>query len=131
MKTRRTWFGYETVDAPVASVTTFRRRLLQSGLLAGGIVIFSLGIGMLGYRWIVGVEDWYDCFLSAAMILGGMGPVGRDPSTPAGKVFAGLYALYCGVVLLVSVGLLLTPVAHRLMHRFHVAVDDTDDDRNR
>ena len=116
---------------PLASAAAFRGRLLRSAAAAGGIVAFSLAIGVAGYHWIVGVPDWYDCLLSASMILGGMGPIGPAPGTPAGKVFASFYALYCGVILLVSVGLLLTPVAHRLMHRMHVEVDDTEDDKKR
>src|SRR5689334_14110442 len=116
----------EISGEPLASAATFRRRLLKSSALAFSIILLSLAIGMVGYHWLVGRADWLDCLLSASMILGGMGPVGPDPTTPGGKIFASLYALYSGFVLLVSVGLLVTPVAHRLMHRFHVPVDDTD-----
>jgi hypothetical protein len=63
--------------------------------------------------------SWLDAFLNAAMILGGMGPV--DPvRTSAGKLFAGCYALYSGLVVLVTAGLILAPIAHRILHRFHV-----------
>lgn len=109
----------------------FRRRLYRSGGVAVAIIGVSLLIGVAGYHWIVGLPDWLDCLLSASMILGGMGPIGQEPTTPAGKIFASFYALYCGAVLLVSVGLFLTPVVHRLMHRFHVPVDDDEDDRDR
>jgi hypothetical protein len=61
---------------------------------------------------------WRDAFLNAAMLLGGMGPV-NAPITPAGKVFAGLYALYAGLIFLVTAGLLLAPLVHRILHRFH------------
>jgi hypothetical protein len=61
---------------------------------------------------------WRDAFLNAAMLLGGMGPVDA-PRTDAGKIFAGLYALYAGLVFLIVAGVLLAPVVHRVLHRFH------------
>jgi hypothetical protein len=66
----------------------------------------------------VDVKTWRDAFLNAAMLLGGMGPI-HTPATEGGKVFAGLYALYAGLVFLVAAALLLTPIFHRLLHRFH------------
>jgi hypothetical protein len=57
------------------------------------------------------------------MLLGGMGPV-ETPVTPGGKLFAGFYALYAGLILLVSVGIALTPIFHRLMHKFHLEEED-------
>ncbi len=123
---RRRRHGFEQRGEPLASMAVFRRRLYRSGGLAATIIGGSLLLGIAGYHWIVGVPDWLDCLLRASMILGGMGPIGADPTTAAGKLFASFYALYCGAVLLVSVGLFLTPVVHRLMHRFHVPVDDDD-----
>ena len=72
---------------------------------------------MLGYA---GIErlPWIDAFLNAAMLLGGMGPV-DVPKTDAGKLFAGVYALYAGLVFIVTAGLVVTPVLHRLLHHFH------------
>jgi len=61
---------------------------------------------------------WRDAFLNAAMLLGGMGPV-ESPQTAGGKMFAGLYALYAGLVFLVAIGIVLAPVVHRLLHKFH------------
>jgi hypothetical protein len=117
---------YESHGEPVASLATFRRRLLANARLAASVVAFSLALGVAGYHWIVGVPDWLDSLLAASMILGGMGPIGDLPATPAGKIFAAFYALYCGVVLLVTVGLLLTPAVHRLLHRFHMATDEEE-----
>lgn len=125
MSKRRGWgTEFENLTEPVASVATFRRRLLTSGAVAFGLLGASLAIGVCGYHWLVGIPDWLDCLLSASMIMGGMGPVGPDPTTAAGKLFASLYALYCGVVLLVSVGLLLSPALHRLLHHLHVRTED-------
>lgn len=117
----------ERRDEPIADLSTYRRRLFANARVAGAVVVFSLALGVGGYHWIVGVPDWLDCLLCASMILGGMGPVGAPPATAAGKVFASFYALYCGVVLLVSVGLLLTPALHRLLHRFHLQTEEDED----
>jgi hypothetical protein len=77
-----------------------------------------LGIGVLGYHLIESMS-WVDSLLNASMILGGMGPV-TPLQTDAGKIFASFYALYSGVVLLASVGVLAAPILHRFMHRFHL-----------
>ena len=83
------------------------------------IVAASLALGMAGYAHFEHLAA-ADAFLNASMLLGGMGPVDA-PKTEAGKLFAGAYALYCGLVFIVSIGILLAPVIHRLMHRFHFA----------
>ena len=85
---------------------------------AAAVIALSLVLGMLGYRM---AEDmgWLDAFLNASMILGGMGPVAPMHSA-AGKLFAGIYALYSGLVLVGTAGLLLAPFVHRLLHRFHL-----------
>ena len=87
--------------------------------LAGAIVLLgvSLGLGIAGYTTFEHLP-FLDALLNAAMLLGGMGPV-NAPVTPAGKVFASLYALYAGLVFIVTAALLLTPLVHRLLHRFH------------
>mgnify|MGYP001417837953 FL=1 len=72
---------------------------------------------MLGYHTLVNLP-WVDAFLNASMLLGGMGPI-DPPTTSAGKLFAGIYALYAGLVFLVGVGVFLAPVIHRILHRFH------------
>ena len=74
---------------------------------------------MLGYHFLEQLT-WLDSLLNASMILGGMGPV-DNIETAAGKVFASIYALYSGVILLASVGILITPIFHRFLHRFHLA----------
>lgn len=81
------------------------------------LIIASLFLGMLGYHY---YEDlpWRDAFLNAAMLLGGMGPV-ESPHTDGGKLFAGLYALYAGLVFLVAAGVIVAPALHRMLHLFH------------
>jgi membrane protein implicated in regulation of membrane protease activity len=84
-------------------------------------LLASLVLGMAGYAYFEQLA-WRDAFLNAAMLMGGMGPV-ELPVTPGGKVFAGLYALYCGLGVLVAAAILLAPVFHRFLHRFHWAAD--------
>lgn len=117
---------YEHHSEPLAPAHVFARRLLVNGLVAAGILLFSLGIGMLGYHLFERLS-WLDAMLNASMILGGMGPV-NPVQTPVGKVFASFYALYCGVILLTSVGVLAVPIFHRFMHRFHLQLEDEEDD---
>jgi hypothetical protein len=81
------------------------------------LLAVSLALGMAGYMTFEGLPA-LDAFLNAAMLLGGMGPVDL-PKTPAGKLFAGSYALYAGLVFIAATALLLAPVVHRVMHRFH------------
>jgi len=89
--------------------------------VAAALVLGSLLAGMAGYARYEGL-GWRDAFLNAAMLLGGMGPV-EAPHTEGGKLFAGLYALYAGLVFLVAVGIVLAPVVHRLLHKFHWDAD--------
>ena len=95
----------------------FARRLGLHIAVALGVLGASLAIGMLGYAEFENLP-WLDAFLNAAMLLGGMGPVDL-PKTEAGKLFAGCYALYAGLVFIVTAALLLSPVLHRVLHRFH------------
>ena len=89
--------------------------------MAAGVVIVSLAVGMCGYHFLEKLP-WLDALLNASMILGGMGPV--DPlKTDAGKLFASFYALYSGLAIISVAGLLLAPVVHRFLHKFHVDSD--------
>ena len=108
---------YEHRRLPPLPRRHFIRRLLLHVLAASALVIASLGIGMGGYAHFEGLA-WRDSFLNAAMLLGGMGPV-ETPLTNGGKLFAGAYALYAGLVFLVAIAVVFAPIVHRLMHRFH------------
>jgi hypothetical protein len=85
--------------------------------VASGLLAVSLAAGMAGYMVFEHLA-WVDAFLNSAMLLGGMGPV-DDPRSTAGKLFAGAYALYAGLVFIVSAALIFTPVVHRVIHHFH------------
>ena len=108
---------YESKKQPPLTRAKFLRRLLGHLAVALGLLIASLGFGMLGYV-IFEHLSWIDAFLNAAMLLGGMGPV-NPPLTESGKLFAGLYALYAGLVFIVTAALLFTPILHRVLHRLH------------
>jgi uncharacterized RDD family membrane protein YckC len=112
---------YEPRHQPLATRRHFARRLVLHGGAALLLLAVSLGIGMLGYQHFEHLP-WLDSFLNSAMLLGGMGPVNTPQSAP-GKLFAGLYALYAGLMFLIVAGLVLTPIVHRLMHRFHIDED--------
>ena len=108
---------YERRGTRPVSRRRFVRRIAGHVGAAGVVVLASLAGGMAGYAYFERLP-WLDAFLNAAMLLGGMGPV-ESPTTPGGKLFAGLYALYAGLVFLVVVGLVLAPLVHRLLHQFH------------
>ncbi len=113
---------YERRHAPLASRQRFVRRLINNFGIVMAVIGGSLAIGMFGYRYFEGL-DWIDAFLNAAMLLGGMGPV-NPIRTPGGKLFAGVYALYAGMVVLVAAGILMAPAFHRFIHRFHLEEDE-------
>jgi hypothetical protein len=108
---------YESKHQAPLSRRHFTRRLLAHLLLAFGLAGFSLLLGVVGYRLFERLS-WLDALLNASMLLGGMGPV-NTPVTTNGKLFASFFALYAGLVFLVSAALLFTPLLHRLLHRFH------------
>lgn len=100
----------------------FYHRFLLALALAVAMLACSLGLGILGYHFIAGL-GWVDALLDASMILSGMGPVNPLPSDAA-KVFASGYALFSGVVFISATGILLSPVFHRVLHRFHIEERD-------
>lgn len=114
---------YEPRHTPLASRRRFVRRIVNHFGFVMTVIAMSLCIGIGGYRYFEGME-WIDAYLNAAMLLGGMGPVEPKLQTVSGKLFAGVYALYAGMVVLVAAGILMAPVFHRFMHRFHLEEDE-------
>ena len=100
----------------------FLRRVARHGGVSALIILVSLGIGTAGYHAFGGMP-WVDSLLNASMILTGMGPVSELSSTAA-KLFASAYAIFSGLVFMSLMGIFLVPIAHRMLHRFHM--DDTD-----
>lgn len=113
---------YESRSAPPLSHQAFLWRVVRHALASGALVGLALGIGVLGYRYFGGLA-WVDALLEASMILGGMGPI-QTPHTVAAKLFASFYALFSGLAFIAVAGLMIAPVAHRLLHRFHWEDED-------
>ena len=113
---------FESKTDPLLSRAKFAARMGRNFGLAFALVAVSLVAGMLGYHLTEGM-DAVDSFVNAAMILSGMGPIG-ELKTTGGKLFAGFYALYSGLVLVLASGVVLAPLVHRMLHRFHVADDE-------
>ena len=119
---------FEHRSHPLLPHRQFLSRSLRFAFFSAGLIVFSLLIGMVGYHWCAGI-GWVDAFYNAAMILTGMGP-GLDidalPEACHGrvKIFAGVYALYSGVMFLAASGLLITPVLHRFFHKLHLDAGD-------
>jgi hypothetical protein len=114
--------AWERRSERLAPFNVFLGRLAHSLVVVLGFVGVSLAVGMAGYA---GFErmGWVDAFENASMILSGMGPV-EGMHTDAGKVFAGLYAIFSGIVVIASTSVMLAPILHRVMHSFHVPDDD-------
>jgi hypothetical protein len=115
---------YERRTEPLIPRAAFLRRVAYHAGAAVALVGVSLLAGMVGYHVLEGLS-WIDSFVNAAMLLGGMGPV-APLQTNGGKLFAGLYALYAGLVFLVAVGVVFVPVLHRFLHRFNLEADSDD-----
>ncbi|HNX51544.1 MAG TPA: hypothetical protein PKL08_15350 [Thermoanaerobaculaceae bacterium] len=115
---------FEHRKQPLLTPAEFLERVFRHVGVSLAILAGSLLIGVVGYH-LLERQPWVDAILNAAMILGGMGPVGELHST-AGKLFAAAYALYSGVVFLVVVGVLFAPIVHRALHRFHLDKADED-----
>lgn len=113
--------SYERRNQPLLSRAEFLRRVGRNMLTGGMLLLFSLFLGVAGYHWICSLS-WVDSLLNASMILTGMGPV-NPMMTNGAKIFASLYAIFSGVAFLTSVGVIFSPVLHRIMHKFHLEED--------
>lgn len=116
-------FRFERKSQKVVSRGRFSRRMLRSSAVAAAMTLLALAAGMAGYMAFEGMGAT-DAFANAALILSGMGPL--DPlRTAGGRIFAGVYALVSGVLYIALSALILAPIFHRLLHRFHVDEEDT------
>src|SRR5437867_596271 len=113
---------FESKTQRVVSRSRFIRRVGLSLALAVAVLAFGLSVGVLGYHVIAGL-DWIDSLLNASMILTGMGPV-DVLKTSSAKIFASFYALFSGVVFISVMAITITPIVHRILHKFHVDEDD-------
>src|SRR6476646_711451 len=115
---------YESRSEPLLPRREFFLRLSRHWAVAMGLLAISLVVGMAGYHRFEKLP-WVDAFLNSAMLLGGMGPV-DPPKTEAGKVFAGLYALYAGLVVITVAAIMVTPIFHRVLHHFHADAEEKE-----
>jgi sterol desaturase/sphingolipid hydroxylase (fatty acid hydroxylase superfamily) len=122
MDMKRPAFKYERRGQRVASRLEFSDRFLKHFLLATLIIVVALAAGMVGYMYFACMSP-LDAFLNASMILSGMGPV-DELYRPSAKIFAGLYAIISGLLFFAVAGLILAPVLHRILHRFHMDEQD-------
>ena len=109
---------FEHHSKKIISKKQFRKRVLEYFIYSSLIIGISLGVGMVGYRYIAGL-DWVDAFFNASMILTGMGPVNEMPNSAA-KIFSGCYALFSGIAFISTVAVLFAPIAHRFLHLMHM-----------
>ncbi|MFN2577561.1 MAG: hypothetical protein ABR607_07705 [Pyrinomonadaceae bacterium] len=116
------WRRFERRSDQVAPRSIFFKRVGVSLLIAFGMIGFALLIGITGYHELAGLS-WIDSLLEASMILGGMGPI--NPLTKdVAKIFASLYALFSGLMFIGIMGVVLSPIVHRFLHKFHVDEKD-------
>jgi hypothetical protein len=116
---------FESKHERLAPLSVFLKRWAKYILLSAAMLGPALGLGVAGYHWIAGL-GWTDSLLNASMILGGMGPVG-ELQTRGAKLFAAAYALFSGLLFIVLMGIVLAPLMHRMLHKFHLDEGDTSD----
>ena len=116
---------FEHKTDPLLPWSGFLRRLATSTILGLSLILLSLAVGMAGYHAFESLA-WLDAFTNAAMILSGMGPLAQ-PQTICGKLFAGLYALYSGLAVVMIAGITFAPVVHRFLHHIHVEKNVEDE----
>ena len=114
---------FEHVSKPVLPAKQFNSRMMRAISLGLGLIVFSLAMGMAGYAYFFPKLDWADAFVNAAMILSGMGPL-AVPETTGAKIFSGCYAIYSGLMLVMSAGVVFAPLVHRFLHKMHADEDD-------
>ena len=119
---KHSWQNFERRHDKLAPISIYVQRIVASLGLASLLILVGLSVGIIGYHFIAGF-NFVDSLLEASMILGGMGPVRELPNDTA-KVFASIYALFSGVIFIALMGIILSPIAHRVMHKFHI--DDKD-----
>jgi hypothetical protein len=112
---------YEITNQPVLPWREFIRRISRHLAVAAGIIVFSLTIGVLGYHFLADLS-WVDSFLNATMILSSMGQVSPLEGNTA-KLFASFYALYSGIIFLLTVGMVISPAFDHILHRFHMETE--------
>lgn len=119
---KHSWRSFEGRSDQLAPISVYAQRIAAAIAIAVCLMAIALFLGIVGYHFIAGF-NWVDSLLEASMILGGMGPVRELPRDSA-KIFASIYALFSGVIFIALMGIILAPVVHRVLHKFHVDEED-------
>lgn len=109
---------YESKHHSLLSRKDFTIRMSKHLLAVLLIIGLSIFLGMLGY-WHFEGHSWSDAFMHTCFLLGGYGHL-TLPKNTSGLVFLGFYGLYANLVFIAVLGVLSTPVIHRLLHAFHL-----------
>lgn len=109
---------FEKHNEPLLPFSKFIIRIVRSFMFGLLIIMATLFIGMWGYHALENMA-WIDAFVNAAMILSSMGPLGQL-QTFYGKLFAGWYAIFCGIIFILTMGVIFSPLVHRFLHKFHL-----------
>jgi len=104
------------------SIKTLFSRFFTYLSLSAVFILLGLGVGIIGYHWAVGLT-WMDALLEASMILSGMGPISPLPTVSA-KLFASIYALFSGLIFVLAMGIVLSPVVYSLLKQFQINKKD-------
>ncbi len=115
---------FENFNEPLASRKKYHRRVIKTGTFALAILVSAVSAGMLGFHFIVDL-NWINSFLSATMMLGGIGGEISEFKTEGAKIFAGCFALFSGVTFLSSMAIFISPIVHRFIHKFHIDIKDS------
>ena len=119
---KKSWRQFERRADKLAPLSVYVQRIIGSLAIGLVLILIALSVGIAGYHLIAGF-NFVDSLLEASMILGGMGPVRELPNQTA-KIFASVYALFSGVIFIALMGIILAPVAHRVLHKFHIDEKD-------
>ncbi len=109
---------FEHISKPLLDSRSFYQRQLKFVIYAFGFLAFCLGMGMIGYHFIADL-GWVSAYHNAGMILSGMGEIDKMP-TDAARIFSGSYAIFSGVIFIVTIAVMLSPIVHRLLHIMHI-----------
>ncbi len=113
---------YESRSDPLLPLRDFVRRVLSHILYAVVLIAATVCVGVLGNMWFEDIR-WHDAMLNAALIVAGIGPF-ILPTTVGGKIFFSLFGIFVGLVFMATLGVVLAPVAHRMLHLFHLDQED-------
>ncbi len=115
---------FEKRHEPLLPRDVFVVRLVRALVIGWVMIMLALYLGMVGYHYYEGMS-WIDAFANASMILSGMGPL-TPLQTFAGKLFAGCYALFSGLMFIIILGVIFSPIIHRFFHKFHLDSEEDD-----